>query len=363
MAAATALLSACLVLVFAIGGPLIAIQQNQAARTQMGLRSLAEQQKEEAQVSEKNAGLEKERALAALKLTQAAAYANQIQRIRSEWQTGDPALAVRLLNSCRWQNRGWEHHYLYDVINRGRKTWQAHSCRITAVEFSPDGSKLVSADENGIIHVWDTTNGEMSCKIPAYTNSIESIVFAGEDNSAFYSLSNSGELKQWTTDGELRIAFPKSGESPRVTCISMDSSTSWLIVGLETGMVRFHNGDTFEVEKEIRLPKKNVNNGRDSTPIVPSFVETLDAGRQILVLDRSKGYVIKVDDCQIIGSIQGIKIENVGWSELDGVRVLPKRRDGAGLLGLAWQELAFCRLKVCTSLQIKPFASLQTYRK
>ena len=54
-------------------------------------------------------------------------YASQISRAQREWETNHVGVAHDLLDSCRWDFRGWEHHYLYTLFHSNQHTFLVHT--------------------------------------------------------------------------------------------------------------------------------------------------------------------------------------------------------------------------------------------
>jgi WD40 repeat protein len=68
--------------------------------------------------------------------------------------------------------RGWEWHYLNGLCHSDElRTIGLHRDLVTSVRFSPDGQRLVSADDMGTIKLWDATNWKLvrELKIPGQT--------------------------------------------------------------------------------------------------------------------------------------------------------------------------------------------------
>ena len=84
--------------------------------------------------------------------------------------------------------------------------WKGHDADINDVQFSPDGSLLATAGEDGALKIWDPATGELRSSVTG-----EGQVF-GQSFSADGSLVSAA----WPDEATVRIADPSTG---KVTCI------------------------------------------------------------------------------------------------------------------------------------------------
>jgi WD40 repeat protein/serine/threonine protein kinase len=82
-------------------------------------------------------------------------YVSHINSAQAAWEANDAAAAWSHLNACRWDLRGWEHRYLSTLFDRNQTTLGAHQNRVQLGVFSPDGKRLATGDNQGIVKVWD----------------------------------------------------------------------------------------------------------------------------------------------------------------------------------------------------------------
>ncbi len=106
-------------------------------------------------------------------------YARQIALAQREWETGNVWLACNLLDSCRWDFRGWEYDYLYSLFNSNQRTFVGHTGIVSTVAFSPDGKRIVSGsmDGDGTVKVWDADTGQQTLSIKP-EHGINSVAFS-----------------------------------------------------------------------------------------------------------------------------------------------------------------------------------------
>src|SRR5579871_4881704 len=70
-------------------------------------------------------------------------YAHHISEAQHSWEIGDVADAWRHLNACRYDLRGWEHHYLFTQFTKNQRVLKTEG-KVTSLAYSPDGRQIVS---------------------------------------------------------------------------------------------------------------------------------------------------------------------------------------------------------------------------
>jgi WD40 repeat protein len=95
--------------------------------------------------------------------------------------------------------------------------------KLHGIAFSPDGSRLAAACEDGTIPVWDATTGNKRMTLHGHTRPVRRVAF-GPDGERLASASEDGTVKLWDvqtgaevlsldghTDGVFDVAFDPSG--------------------------------------------------------------------------------------------------------------------------------------------------------
>jgi U4/U6 small nuclear ribonucleoprotein PRP4 len=80
---------------------------------------------------------------------------------------------------------------------------QGHAKRVLCTEFSPNGSQLCTAGDDGTIKVWDLRQRKQYASIPAHSRLITQIKFANncahQNGEYLASSSFDGSGKVWST--------------------------------------------------------------------------------------------------------------------------------------------------------------------
>jgi len=122
--------------------------------------------------------------------------------------------------------------------------WKAHYRGIVCLNVLDDDSMIVSAGEDGMIHVWNLADvldkeGPMvrsRYSLKGHTLAVSGICtgnFGCSSRIASSSLDHS--VKLWTIDGSLLETFVLPGPA---TCVCMDVLETWIFAGGEDGTIR-----------------------------------------------------------------------------------------------------------------------------
>jgi len=106
---------------------------------------------------------------------------------------------------------------------------------VLGIALSPDGSKLVSAGENGELKYWDVGTGSLQNHVQAHSDRINSIVFSA--NGAWLaSASRNGRIKVWNAKSGTEIASLR-GHTEAVTVLAFHPERALLASGSWDGLV------------------------------------------------------------------------------------------------------------------------------
>ena len=81
------------------------------------------------------------------------------------------------------------------------RTLEGHTNLISCLDFSPDGSKLLTGSEDSTVIVWDWKNGKAQQTWKAHTDWVTAVLFI--DDQTILTAGKENSLKLWTTEGKL----------------------------------------------------------------------------------------------------------------------------------------------------------------
>jgi WD40 repeat protein len=100
---------------------------------------------------------QRDAALEAHNRAEALLYATQLALAQREIERGHLAQALRHLDSCRWDLRGWEHRLLYTRILQGQVRLEGHRSPVTALAAT---SRLIlTGTASGQAFLWNASSG------------------------------------------------------------------------------------------------------------------------------------------------------------------------------------------------------------
>jgi WD40 repeat protein len=102
------------------------------------------------------------------------------ERDAAQWETyranivaASSALQLGNFNSARGylqvlpeKYRNWEWRYLFSRLDTAQQILHGHEGPVDAVSFSPDGTRLISASEDGTVRWWDLATGKSVAVLP-----------------------------------------------------------------------------------------------------------------------------------------------------------------------------------------------------
>jgi tRNA A-37 threonylcarbamoyl transferase component Bud32 len=173
---------------------------NARAQAQRADEEAAKARKGEAEAikARDEAQLQAEAARTARQETRLQKYVAGIARADDQVQAGNHALANQMLESVGIMDvRGWEYRHLRNRADGTPVTLRWHSDAVRSLSYSPDGSHLVSASEDGAVRVWDTITGADVLTLPGHKKAVKSIIYS-PDGSHLASASDDSTVKVWS---------------------------------------------------------------------------------------------------------------------------------------------------------------------
>jgi eukaryotic-like serine/threonine-protein kinase len=131
------------------------------------------------------------------------AYFQRITVAHRELSTDNLAAALRALQDCPENLRGWEWHYLMRLCKVEPLVLRDRT-EVNGVAFSPDGERLVSAGGDGAIKVWNSRTGGVVQTFPAHSDSVVSVAFHPDGNHVA-SVGADKQVKVWDLKTDLPV--------------------------------------------------------------------------------------------------------------------------------------------------------------
>jgi WD40 repeat protein len=124
------------------------------------------------------------------------AYFQRITVAYRELSANNLRAALRVLEECPTDLRGWEWHYLMRLCRVGPFVIHAET-EVNGVAFGPRGNRLVAACGDGTIRIWDSkTGGAPILSFSAHDGAVLSVVFH-QDGKHVASRGADRKIKIW----------------------------------------------------------------------------------------------------------------------------------------------------------------------
>jgi len=121
----------------------------------------------------------------------------------------------------------------------------------TALSFSPDGTKFLSASKDNKIMYWDIVNWTLIDSV-TINNPINDIIF--ENENTFYTGQQGGNVKKWSTS---TFTSPQQLYNCESDITKLDLHKSTLVIGTKKGTII-----TFDLSKNQEIIKKKIHLGK-----------------------------------------------------------------------------------------------------
>ncbi|HXG09600.1 MAG TPA: hypothetical protein VNK04_07405, partial [Gemmataceae bacterium] len=214
----------------------------------------ARQAEEQAQQEAARAEREKARAEEQLRRAELLLYTSKLSLAQNAFAEGRGDLAVRYLEECPWNLRGWEHRHLWTRFN-SKQTLQGHTDRVTSVAFSADGRRIVSGSDDQTVKVWDAERGQQLLTLQGHKGGVlggVTSVAISADGRRIASGSEDGTVKVWDAErGQQLLTLKHTGW---VTSVAFSPDGRRIFAWDDTGKVLAWSSETGQPVDPIDPP-------------------------------------------------------------------------------------------------------------
>jgi eukaryotic-like serine/threonine-protein kinase len=131
------------------------------------------------------------------------------------------------LACCRLDGE-WRRLVLFDAAS-GKQTvvCDGHRDGIRAFTFSPDGTRLASAGEDGLAHLWDSATGALLATCMGHASKLLGAAFS-PDGTRLVTTSSDGTVRQWGTATGREVEAPYERHSGEVAAAVYSPDGQWI---------------------------------------------------------------------------------------------------------------------------------------
>ncbi|ETO14106.1 WD-40 repeat-containing protein [Reticulomyxa filosa] len=196
--------------------------------------------------------------------------------------------------------------------------FKGHTDIINAVQYSPDGSKIVSCSKDKTIRVWDVASGQQLQLLEGHSDSVSTVQYS-RDGTKFVSCSADKTIRIWDILSGQQLQL-LTGHSDIVNEAQFSPDGAKIVSCSEDRTIRLWEVSSGKQIQSIEGHTDGVTAVQfspDSTKIVSSSSDTtiriwdLSSGRQIQVL---RGHSQRVNGARF--SPDGTKIVSCSWEKI-----------------------------------------------
>ncbi|CAE6434993.1 unnamed protein product, partial [Rhizoctonia solani] len=175
---------------------------------------------------------------------------------------------------------------LWDVQNMtaAANPFKGHTNSVWSVQFSPDGSRLVSGSRDEIIRIWDVERGTTVVgPVEGHTNVVRSVAFS-PDGSQIVSCSFDCTVRLWDAREGRLIGNPYKGHVDLVHSVAFSSRGTYVASGGSDKTVRLWDTRT---GRQVDLPYEEHTNAVNSVAFSPCGQYVASGSRDTKVIIRN----------------------------------------------------------------------------
>ncbi len=173
-----------------------------------------------------------------LQMMELRAYDAQLARVRDCWQRS-PGQAAALLEDaegCLPKLHDFAWGYFYSRAKNDRATWRGPA-PINAVAWSPDGTLVASAGQDGLITFRDAASGKQLASLAAHAGGVAAVAFS-QRGDRLASAGADSTVKLWDVPGR-RLEATFFGHLGKVLSVAIAPDASALVSGGDDCTVKF----------------------------------------------------------------------------------------------------------------------------
>ena len=140
---------------------------------------------------------------------------------------------------CPEQLRDFTWHYLAGITHRGHRVLRGHTSQVNSVVFSPHGTLLASASDDGTIRLWRTSDWSLQLVLSGHKGPVDSVAFLPAGNVLF-SAGKDWTVRRWDLETGDSEVFARDVAAIKFLAASPDGK---LLAWATSGMLFWGDGD------------------------------------------------------------------------------------------------------------------------
>jgi len=182
-------------------------------------------------------------------------YASDIRLAWQAWQNADISQTLAVLerqhpSTGQEDLRSFEWHYLWRLCHSERMTLNGHTGEVYSVAYSPNGTRLATASQDGTVKLWDSAGGRELLTLRGHTDEVNGVSFS-PDGETIASASDDATVRLWNAaTGQQRTVL--SGHKGEVYAAIFSPDGQTLATGGADTLLRLWKRDSGQLLAELK---------------------------------------------------------------------------------------------------------------
>ena len=234
---------------FAVQAKFSESRATRAERTAIGQRDEANAVRIEAQAAKAESDRQRDVAIAAEARAQQQAYIVNLAAASAALEQDEVIAAKRGLANAPERFRGWEWQYLSNLTDASHMVIEGNEDWINSVDFTPDGSRVISGSTDGAIRVFSAVTGEQVQELAGHGSPVFAVA---SSPGGIYAVSGAADMtvKIWNSVTGALVTTLRGHEGV-VTSLCYSRDGTRLVSGSTDQTLRIWNVATASEERII----------------------------------------------------------------------------------------------------------------
>ena len=315
--AVTAVAAVFIVLVLGIAGTMWGLQvaqretinaraaeaeQRRLAALESAARVTADAKTAEAEAERVKAEAERLKVIKAGETIEYKSYVANVQMAAGAMDNNQPDRVRKRLDACPEQLRGWEWRWLNATSDASLAELKGHTWGVTSAKFSPDGTRIVTASEDGTARVWDATKLGV-VKSLVELNGHEEEITAGAfspDGTRIVTASWDGTARVWDAATGMSLAELK-GHTQEVRSAAFSPDGTRIVTASRDGTARVWESVPYR-ERYLAIASARAAQARVAGPLEARIKagEDLDTLTQAIIANAALSAVNRTSSLIVV---------------------------------------------------------------
>ncbi len=169
-------------------------------------------------------------------------YPSHIALANHELSVGNVDRVTELLNQCPERLRRWEWHYLKRQLGANRLTFRGHLAPVRALALMPDGHRAATADESGIVLIWELSEGNILARCTGHEGAVLALAVR-PDGQVLASAGRDAIVRLWEP-ATGRLLHELKGHRAPIPTLAFSADGQRLASGGWDGLVKVWDAAT-----------------------------------------------------------------------------------------------------------------------